>query len=229
LDLRRLRRAGSVGAMESKEAGSVAIPRGGAAAEARGGAAMEELKIILLGDSAVGKSKLLERYLMDDYSPQQDSTYALTLFRQTATVQDRRSGLPKQVQITYWDTAGQERFQKMHPSYYFRAHGCVLAFDVTRKATYQHLQQWLDELREYAESIPVLCVANKIDVDIKVTSKAFAFPQKHNLPFRFCSAADGTNVVDVFQTAIQMAYDYKTGGKQDFLSEVMDVLDHGAA
>jgi len=108
----------------------------------------KNLKIILLGDSAVGKSKLMERFLMDDYCPQQDSTYALTLFKHQGAVTDKKSGSNKKVTVDFWDTAGQERFEKMHPSYYFRAHACVLAFDVTRKSTYQHLAQWLAELRQ---------------------------------------------------------------------------------
>lgn len=67
----------------------------------------------------------------------------------------------------FWDTAGQERFSSMHPSYYYKAHSCILVFDVTRKTTYMHLKDWFKELRKFCENIPVLCVANKIDVDIK--------------------------------------------------------------
>lgn len=70
--------------------------------------------------------------------------------------------------IDFWDTAGQESFNRMHPSYYYRAHCCILVFDVTRKITYQHLQDWYDELREYCPSIPCVLVANKIDVDYNV-------------------------------------------------------------
>lgn len=97
-----------------------------------------DLKIILLGDSAVGKSKLVERFLMDEYNPRQLSTYALTLFRKVVTLED--SGEVKTVD--FWDTAGQESFNRMHPSYYYRAHCCILVFDVTRKVTYQHLADW---------------------------------------------------------------------------------------
>ena len=61
------------------------------------------------------------------------------------------------------DTAGQERFNSMHPSYYYRAHACILVFDVTRKATYQHMQQWHSELMQYRPGLPTLVVANKID------------------------------------------------------------------
>ena len=81
-----------------------------------------DLKIILLGDFAVGKSKLVERFLMDDYEPRQLSTYALTVFRYETTVDNEK------IKIDFWDTAGQERFESMHPSYYYRAHACILVF-----------------------------------------------------------------------------------------------------
>lgn len=56
----------------------------------------------------------------------------------------------------------------MHPSYYYQAHCCILVFDVTRKLTYQHLNDWYNELREYCPDIPVILVANKIDIDYNV-------------------------------------------------------------
>ena len=65
------------------------------------------------------------------------------------------------------DTAGQERFNSMHPSYYYRAHACILVFDVTRKVTYQHLQEWYDELMQYRPGLPTLVVANKIDGQVE--------------------------------------------------------------
>ena len=90
-----------------------------------------DIKIILLGDSAVGKSKILQRYLLDDYIPHQSSTYALTLYRRVC--QNPIDG--KDLKVDFWDTAGQERFNSMHPSYYFGAHCCLLIFDITRKIT----------------------------------------------------------------------------------------------
>eukprot|EP01036_Dinobryon_divergens_P030216 gene30216-39422_t len=104
-----------------------------------------DLKIILLGDSAAGKSKLIERYLMDEFNPRQEYQF---------------TGETKKTLI--------EAFQKMHPSYYYRAHCCILVFDVTRKVTYQHLSDWYGELRENCPDIPCLLVANKIDVDYNV-------------------------------------------------------------
>lgn len=68
-----------------------------------------------------------------------------------------------------WDTAGQERFNSMHASYYYRAHACIMVFDVTRKITYKNLDKWFEELQQHAKGIPTLVVANKIDIDYQVT------------------------------------------------------------
>ncbi|KAG1678809.1 hypothetical protein FOA52_012849 [Chlamydomonas sp. UWO 241] len=131
------------------------------------------IKVILLGDSAVGKSKLVERYLLDNYKPHQLSTYALTLYRHNYQEDDGKT-----VPIDIWDTAGQERFNSMHSSYYYRANACIMVFDVTRKVTYKNLEQWYDELQENCKGIPTIVIANKIDVDYKVTSKSFNFAAK---------------------------------------------------
>ena len=208
----------------------------------------------------MGKSKLIERFLLDDYHPRQRSTFALTLYRHScdvvavprrrasAAASNKEGGgggvesatssssstnaesaesapLKKRIAVDFWDTAGQERFASMHPSYYHKAHACILVFDVTRKVTYQNLQNWYKELRLYCETIPCICIANKIDVDLNVTSKAFAFPKTHNLPFYFVSAADGTNVVKIFEETVNLAWQYRSSGEKDFVSEVLELLD----
>ena len=82
------------------------------------------------------------------------------------------------------------------------------------------------EFREYCEDVPCVLVANKIDVDYNVTRKEFKFAAKHNLPFFFVSAADGTNVVKVFQSAILEAKRFKESGG-DFLSNLLETLEGG--
>ena len=151
------------------------------------------LKIILLGDSAVGKSKLVERFLLDGYAPQQLSTYALTLYRYRTKVG------PRDILIDFWDTAGQERFNTMHRSYYHQAHAAILVFDATRKVTYKNLSTWHSELRQYRPSIPAHLAANKIDENMEVTTRSFGFATKNNMPLHYVSASDGTNVVRMFR------------------------------
>jgi Ras family len=117
-----------------------------------------------------------------------------------------------------------ERFATMHPSYYYRAHACILVFDVTRKPTYKHLEDWYAELRQYCEEIPCCVVANKIDVNTDVVRKSFAFADKHGLPLYFVSAADGTNVVRIFEDAVRAGLAYKRSS-DDFMAEVLELLD----
>eukprot|EP00877_Chromochloris_zofingiensis_P002737 jgi/Chrzof1/12464/Cz06g35090.t1 len=177
------------------------------------------LKVILLGDSAVGKSKLVERFLLDNYRPHQLSTYALTLYKYKYKTPDGKA-----IPVDIWDTAGQERFNSMHASYYYRAHACIMVFDVTRKVTYKNLERWYDELQDHCPGIPTLIVANKIDIDYRVTDKKFGFADKHGLPFFFVSASDGTNVVQIFHTAILQGLKWKLSAKDDFYQEVLELL-----
>ncbi|XP_003905823.1 rab-like protein 2B isoform X1 [Papio anubis] len=179
----------------------------------------DNVKIICLGDSAVGKSKLMERFLMDGFQPQQLSTYALTLYKHTTTVDG------KTILVDFWDTAGQERFQSMHASYYHKAHACIMVFDVQRKVTYKNLSTWYMELREFRPEIPCIVVANKIDADINATQKSFNFAKKFSLPLYFVSAADGTNVVKLFNDAIRLAVSYKQNS-QDFMDEIFQELEN---
>lgn len=179
----------------------------------------DAVKVILLGDSAVGKSKLVERFLLDNYRPHQLSTYALTLYTYKHKLPDG-----KVLNVDIWDTAGQERFNSMHASYYYRAHACIIVFDVTRKITYKNMEKWYEELQEHCKGIPTIVVANKIDIDYKVTSKSFNFASKNKLPFFFVSASDGTNVVKIFQMAILAGMKYKAAPKEDFYQEVLDLL-----
>ncbi|KAI4825473.1 hypothetical protein KUCAC02_021153 [Chaenocephalus aceratus] len=151
--------------------------------------------------------------------PQQLSTYALTLYKHTATVGN------KTVAIDFWDTAGQERFQSMHPSYYHKAHACIMVFDVQRKITYKNLANWYTELREFRPEIPCCVVANKIDADLKVTQRSFNFGKKQGIPFYFVSAADGTNVVKMFREMITRAVEYKQN-PSDFMDEVLQELEN---
>merc|ERR1712216_290976 len=112
----------------------------------------------------------------------------------------------------------------MHPSYYHCAHMCILCFDVTRKSTYKNLNKWFKELRSYRKGIPVILLANKIDLEMKATKKKFKFAKDNKLPFYFVSAAEGTNVVRVFNEGIKMAIGYKGEPKDDYFEEVYQLL-----
>ena len=148
-----------------------------------------DIKIILLGDSAVGKSKLVERFLLNDYEERTSSTHALTMYRHNCNHKG------KEYKVDIWDTAGQESFNKLHPSYYYGAHACIMVFDATRRITYDNLKVWYTEMRNHCPHIPCIIIANKIDLDPRTTKRSYKFVEELKVPFNFVSAADGTNVV----------------------------------
>ncbi len=118
----------------------------------------------------------------------------------------------------------------MHPSYYYRAHACILVFDVTRKITYQHLQEWYNEAQQFRPGLPTLVVANKIDVDANVTKQSFKFPLKNQSchpNVYFASASDGSNVVKIFLATIEAARKHKDKPDgADFTESVLETLDY---
>ena len=178
-----------------------------------------DLKLIIIGDTASGKSKLVERFLLDNYEKRQMSTFALTMYRHVKTMDG------KTYKIDIWDTAGQEQYNNLHPSYYFAADACVMVFDVTRKSTYVNLKKWYGELRKQAPGIPVILVANKIDLKPSVTSKKFAFATKTGIPLYYASAADGTNVVRIFEDVLEKGIAYHNDPGDSYVRDVLNVLD----
>lgn len=138
--------------------------------------------------------------------------------------------------VDFWDTAGQERFDRLHPSYYFGAHSCMLVFDVTRKITYSNLydkflpltetsrEKWYSELRQYCPFIPVVCLANKIDADMSVTNRPFNFSSRNELPLFFVSASSGVNVVRAFNESIKLAIEHSQNPKDDALAILSELI-----
>ncbi|CAF1299544.1 unnamed protein product [Adineta ricciae] len=179
----------------------------------------DSIKVIVLGDSAVGKSKLLERFLAKNFEDSRYSTYAINIFKHTTKIDG------KPVEVEFWDTAGQEKFDNLHHSYFHQAHACIMIFDATRKITYKNLDRWYTELRDIRPHIPCLCAVNKIDAAMEITKKSFSFPKKHDMPLYFVSAADGTNVVRLFRDAIRVAQAYRNGDTADFIDQIMRELE----
>ena len=176
-----------------------------------------DVKLVLLGDSAVGKTKLVERFLLKDYNPITNSTFALTLYEHTENL----SG--KDVKVCIWDTAGQERFDPIHPSFFYGADAAILVFDATRKETYQHLEEWHQQLISQRGKIPIIVVVNKQDLNPNITKTQFKWVKEHNYPIYYTSAAKGVNVVRVFQEAIKLGWTQKNN-PDDVMGVIIGLL-----
>lgn len=116
-------------------------------------------KIVLIGDSGVGKSNLLLRYTKNQFKINSQSTIGVEFATRSIKVQEQY------VRAQIWDTAGQERYRAITNAYYRNAVGALLVYDVTKYSTFANIERWFAELREHAEyNISVLLVGNKSDL-----------------------------------------------------------------
>jgi len=162
-------------------------------------------KVVLIGDSGVGKSNLLSRFTRNDFSAESKSTIGVEFATRTITVEG------KVIKAQIWDTAGQEKYRAITSAYYRGAVGALLVYDITRTPTFEHLERWLSELLDHADKdIRVMLVGNKSDLRHMrtVTSEqATEFAQKHKLSFIETSALDQTNVEQAFTDILKQIYE----------------------
>ncbi|KAK4356450.1 hypothetical protein RND71_025421 [Anisodus tanguticus] len=157
-------------------------------------------KILLVGDSGVGKSSLLLSFISHQHPPQDLSpTVGVDFKIRMLTVGGKR------LKLTIWDTAGQERFGALTSSYYRGAHGIIPVYDVTRRETFTNLSEtWAKDIKCYStnpECIKML-VGNKVDRDSEravTREEGLAFAKEHNCLFLECSARTRENVQLVFK------------------------------
>ncbi|KAH0979258.1 hypothetical protein GBA52_006435 [Prunus armeniaca] len=153
-------------------------------------------KLLLIGDSGVGKSCLLLRFADDSYLDSYISTIGVD-FKIRTVEQDGKT-----IKLQIWDTAGQERFRTITSSYYRGAHGIIIVYDVTDQESFNNVKQWLNEIDRYAsENVNKLLVGNKADLTAnKVVSyeTAKAFADEIGIPFMETSAKNATNVEQAF-------------------------------
>ena len=161
-------------------------------------------KLLLIGDSGVGKSCLLLRFADDTYTESYISTIGVDFKIRTLELDG------KTVKLQIWDTAGQERFRTITSSYYRGAHGIIVVYDVTDQESFNNVKQWLNEIDRYAnENVNKMLVGNKCDLTTKKvvnTDDAKGYAETVGIPFLETSAKDSTNVEQAF---IMMAAEIK--------------------
>ncbi|KAJ4773254.1 Ras-related protein Rab-11B [Rhynchospora pubera] len=161
-------------------------------------------KVVLIGDSAVGKSQLLARFARNEFSLDSKATVGVEFQTRTLTIDQ------KIIKAQIWDTAGQERYRAVTSAYYRGAVGAMLVYDISKPQTFEHTVRWLEELRGHADkNIVVILVGNKSDL---VTQRAVSieeakeFAETENLFFIETSALESTNVETAFLTVLTEIY-----------------------
>lgn len=163
-----------------------------------------QFKIVLIGDSGVGKSNLLMRFTRNEFNLESKSTIGVEFATKNVQVDS------KTVKAQIWDTAGQERYRAITNAYYRGAGGALLVYDISKRPSFTNLAHWLSELREHAgQGIVVMVVGNKSDLETKRevdTEEASQFCQKNGLFFIETSALNASNVDAAFEKILSEIY-----------------------
>lgn len=161
-------------------------------------------KMVLIGDSAVGKSQLLARFARNEFSVDSKATIGVEFQTKTLSIDN------KTVKAQIWDTAGQERYRAVTSAYYRGAVGAMLVYDMSKRQSFDHISKWLEELRVHADkNIVVMLIGNKSDLGslrAVPTEDAQEFAQRENLFFMETSALEATNVETAFFTVLTEIY-----------------------
>ncbi|KAK9813849.1 hypothetical protein WJX73_001700 [Symbiochloris irregularis] len=161
-------------------------------------------KVVLIGDSGVGKSNLLSRFTRNEFCLESKSTIGVEFATRSIQVDG------KTIKAQIWDTAGQERYRAITSAYYRGAVGALLVYDITKQVTFENVERWLKELRDHADAnIVIMLVGNKSDLRhlrSVHTEDAQAYCEKEHLSFIETSALESTNVESAFKRILTEIY-----------------------
>ncbi|CAM0142247.1 hypothetical protein VKS41_002271 [Umbelopsis sp. WA50703] len=162
-------------------------------------------KLVLIGDSGVGKSNILSRFTTNEFNLESKSTIGVEFATKNVVIDGHT------VKCQIWDTSGQERYRAITGAYYRGAVGALLVYDITRPPSFENVSHWLKELREHAdENIVIMLLGNKLD--LSQTSRAVpteeggALAETEGFLFMETSALDATNIDNSFATIFDEIY-----------------------
>ena len=161
-------------------------------------------KVVLIGDSGVGKSNLLSRFTRNEFSLETKTTIGVEFATRNIQCEN------KTIKVQIWDTAGQERYRAITSAYYRGAVGALLVYAINSRDSFADVERWLTELRENADrNIVIMLAGNKSDLKHLrevPTEEAKDFAKRNSLSFMETSALDSSNVEEAFKSIINTIY-----------------------
>lgn len=153
-------------------------------------------KIVIVGDSGVGKSNIFTRFIQDEFNIDSKATIGVEFSAKNITIKN------KVIKAQVWDTAGQERFRALAKSYYRGAVGALLVYDITNYETFKDIKKWLKEVKDYADShLVTLLIGNKNDLEEQravKTEEGAELAESQGLGFVETSAKTNLNIEEAF-------------------------------
>ena len=155
------------------------------------------VKLVIIGDSGVGKSNYLYRFVEGEFCPVHEATVGFDY-------KSKICFLPKcqkKIKFQVWDTAGQEKYMSINKNLFQRVQGIILMYDISDQKSFDNLEKWMKVVKQLASGIPLLLIGNKIDlVDERKVSKekGESFAEQENIIFFESSGKSGENVEESF-------------------------------
>ncbi len=163
-----------------------------------------KLKLIVIGDSGVGKTNIIRRYISNTFSDDSKATVGVEFFTKPFRVNNDI------VKLEIWDTAGQERYKSITSAYYKGSRGALLVYDITRPSTFEDVENWMTEIKEKVRgSLKIMIIGNKLDLtnERKVdTETALDKAKSLNVPLMETSAFNSTNIQKAFESILREMY-----------------------
>lgn len=155
-----------------------------------------QIKLLMIGDSGVGKTCLLLRYANDSFSPTFITTIGIDFKIKNVDIDGTR------IKLQIWDTAGQERFRTITTSYFRGAQGILLVYDVTDRRSFESIRNWISQIQQHADvHVNKILVGNKCDITqdkVVSTEEGEKLAKEFGIPFWECSAKNNINVDEAF-------------------------------
>ena len=178
------------------------------------------LKVVFLGDTAVGKSCLAVRFVRNEFFEFQEPTIGAAFLGKNINLNDKR------YKFEIWDTAGQERYRSLAPMYYRGAKAAVIVYDITDEDTFKGAKTWVSEIKKKSNNCLILLVGNKVDltnnrkVDINMVKN---YVDDNNIIYMESSAKTGLNVEKIFTTIAENIPEDNEEREHEPINEIVNV------
>ena len=164
------------------------------------------LKILILGDSGVGKTSILIKYINNKFDESHIATIGVDYMDKTIKYKNIN------VKLQIWDTSGQEKFRSIARNFYRNSDAIFIVFDLNNKDTYNSIKQWINDVEEHCPNIKKILLGNKSDLEKNVSEEIIKnFAKENNLQYFETSAKNGTNIKEAFKAMV----DLLLGGKSE--------------
>lgn len=183
-------------------------------------------KIIIIGDSGVGKTSLMRRYVRNNFSEIYQSTIGVDFLSKSLKINN------KLIDLQIWDTAGSERFRSMNNAFYRGADACIIVFDLTDMNSFNNLENWIDEFLinvspKEPELFPFVIIGNKADLERKINSNMISrFCSSKNINYFETSSKLNVNIEDAFEYLINKISDYDSKIDLSYEEEEVNLKDN---